>query len=134
MKNIKLFEQFLNETVINKSYVNTFLNDFGFLITLNLLHVSNSGIDSKSSVELANMMSNLRKPIINGLNYFELIKDTTTLYKNPRLLSELLNKVREFLIYIEPRIVKFVKDCDHKTKWLEKIKDLKARYKKIIGN
>ena len=136
VKNWKQFlnEQKLNETVeINKNYVNAFLLDFGYLITLNLSQVTKMGIDSNSTNELNNMMLNLRKPIINGLNYTELIKDTNSLYNKPKLLSALLNKIREFLIYIELRISKFVKDCEYKTKWLEKIEDLKSRYKNIIS-
>ena len=136
---IKNWKQFLNENKlnegieINKDYVNNFLNDFGFLITLNLSQVTKMGIDSNSTNELTNMMMNLRKPIINGLNYIELTKDTNSLYNKPKLLSEILNKIREFLIYIEPRISKFVKDSEYKIKWLEKIEDLKNRYKNIIS-
>lgn len=136
---VKNFKQFINENglnegiEINKDYVNNFLNDFGFLITLNLSQVTKMGIDSNSTNELTNMMMNLRKPIINGLNYIELTKDTNSLYSKPKLLSEILNKIREFLIYIEPRINKFVKDSEHKTKWLDKIEDLKNRYKNIVS-
>ena len=136
---IKNWKQFLNENKlnegieINKDYVNNFLNDFGFLITLNLSQVTKMGIDSNSTNELTNMMMNLRKPIINGLNYIELTKDTNSLYNKPKLLSEILNKIREFLIYIEPRISKFVKDSEYKIKWLEKIEDLKNRCKNIIS-
>lgn len=136
---VKNWKQFLNENKlnegieINKDYVNNFLNDFGFLITLNLSQVTKMGIDSNSTNELTNMMMNLRKPIINGLNYIELTKDTNSLYSKPKLLSEILNKIREFLIYIEPRINKFVKDSEYKTKWLEKIEDLKNRYKNIVS-
>ena len=136
---IKNWKQFLNENKlnegieINKDYVNNFLNDFGFLITLNLSQVTKMGIDSNSTNELTNMMMNLRKPIINGLNYIELTKDTNSLYNKPKLLSEILNKIREFLIYIEPRRSKLVKDSVYKIKWLEKIEDLKNRYKNIIS-
>lgn len=136
---VKNFKQFINENElnegieINKDYVNNFLNDFGFFITLNLSQVTKMGIDSNSTNELTNMMMNLRKPIINGLNYIELTKDTNSLYGKPKLLSEILNKIREFLIYIEPRINKFVKDSEYKTKWLEKIEDLKNRYKIIVS-
>jgi len=135
---IKNFKQFVNESnqniQIDKNYVNDFFNDFGFLITLNFSQITRMGIDQNSTNELNTMMSNLRKPIINGLNYIELTKDTNELYKKPRFLSELLNKIREFLIYIEPRIKKFVKEGEFKTKWLEKINDLKERYKYIISN
>ena len=78
-------------------------------------------------------MLNLRKPIINGMNYSELIKDVNILFNTPKMLSALLNKIREFLIYIEPRIERFVKDSEYKTKWLEKIQDFKIRYKNIIS-
>jgi hypothetical protein len=129
-----LVEEKLNEnTGINRNYVNNFLSDFGMFITLNLSQVTKIGIDSNSTNELNNMMFNLRKPIINGMNYSELIKDVNILYNNPKLLSALLNKIREFLIYIEPRIDKFVKDSEYKTKWLEKIQDFKTRYKNIIS-
>ena len=52
---IKNWKQFLNENKlnegieINKDYVNNFLNDFGFLITLNLSQVTKMGIDSNLS-------------------------------------------------------------------------------------
>ena len=96
--NVKNFKQFINENElnegieINKDYVNNFLNDFGFLITLNLSQVTKMGIDSNSTNELTNMMMNLRKPIINGLNYIELTKDTNSLYGKPKLLSEILRR------------------------------------------
>jgi len=132
---VKNFKQFVNENIqIDKNYVNSFFNDFGFLITLNFAHIAKMGIDQNSTNELTTMMSNLRKPIINGLNYIEITKDINELYNKPKLLSEVLNKIREFLIYIEPRIMKFVKEGEHKTKWLEKIKDLKERYIHIISN
>ena len=132
---VKNFKQFVNENIqIDKNYVNSFFNDFGFLITLNFAHIAKMGIDQNSTNELTTMMSNLRKPIINGLNYIEITKDINELYNKPKLLSEVLNKIREFLIYIEPRIMKFVKEGEYKTKWLEKINDLKERYKHIISN
>lgn len=145
MKHLQLFEDFENydisqqithqneNIIINRNYVNNFLIDFGMLITLNLSQVTKMGIDSNSTNELNNMMLNLRKPIINGMNYSELIKDVNILFNTPKMLSALLNKIREFLIYIEPRIERFVKDSEYKTKWLEKIQDFKIRYKNIIS-
>ena len=78
-------------------------------------------------------MVNLRKPIINGKSYVELIKDINTIYDNPRLVSEIVNKVREFLTYIEPRIIRFVSPSESKDNWLDKITNFKERYKKIIN-
>jgi hypothetical protein len=126
------FQRFVNESKINQKYVTDFLNDFGFLISLNFSQITKMGIDPDSTDELKQMMTNIRKPIINGSNFFELTKDVNKLYENPKLISALLNKVREFLIYIEPRIVKFVIDNEYKSSWLKKIEDLKIRYKKIV--
>lgn len=132
------FAQFSDESInenvdINKKYVNDFLNEFGFFITLNISQISTMGIDNNANSELSLMQKNLRNPIINGMTYFEITKDVNYLYKNPKILSALLNKIREFLIYIEPRIQKYVKDSDIKDNWLKKIENFKEKYKKIIS-
>jgi len=121
------------ENSIKRSDVNEFINEFGFFITMNLSQVTKMGIDNTSTVELTNMMNSLRKPIINGMTYIDIIKDINKVYDNPKLLSEFLNKIREFLLYVEPRIAKFVKECETKRKWLDKISLLKSRYRIIIS-
>ncbi|MCK9415903.1 hypothetical protein M0Q97_04515 [Candidatus Dojkabacteria bacterium] len=57
---ITIFKDFLNENV-SKSDMNDFINDFGFLITLNFSQITKMGKDKKSTDELISMMSNLRK-------------------------------------------------------------------------
>lgn len=131
--NINDFIKLYESNQVNRKYVNEFLSDFGFFITLNLSQVTKMGIDETSSKELNQMMVNLRKPIINGKSYVDLIKDINTIYDNPRLVSEIVNKVREFLNYIEPRIIKFVSPSESKDNWLDKITNFKERYKKIIN-
>lgn len=131
--NINDFIKLYESNQVNRKYVNEFLSDFGFFITLNLSQVTKMGIDETSNNELNQMMLNLRKPIINGKSYVELIKDINTIYDNPRLVSEIVNKVREFLTYIEPRIIKFVSPSESKDNWLDKISNFKERYKKIIN-
>ena len=132
--NINDFIKLYESNQVNRKYVNEFLSDFGFFITLNLSQVTKMGIDETSNNELNQMMLNLRKPIINGKSYVELIKDINTIYDNPRLVSEIVNKVREFLNYIEPRIIRFVSPSESKDNWLDKITNFKERYKKIIRN
>jgi hypothetical protein len=86
------------------------------------------------------MMQQLRKPIINGQTYFDFIKDNiNTIPNNPKLLSTLLGIVRDFLIYIEPRVKKFVTDgpasngVNYKEVWLNRIEKIKNDYKLIIS-
>ncbi len=132
--NINDFIKLYESNQVNRKYVNEFLSDFGFFITLNLSQVTKMGVDETSNMELNQMMLNLRKPIINGKSYVDLIKDINTIYGNPRLVSEIVNKVREFLTYIEPRIIKFVSPSESKDNWLDKITNFKERYKIIIRN
>lgn len=130
---------------INPVFVKDFLTDFGVLISLNFSQITKMGKDSDSTKELEEMMKTIRKPIINGQNYFDFVKDNiNTITNNPKVLSALLGQVRNLLIYIEPRVEKFVKDgpvkiigggeVNYKEKWLERINKLKNEYKKIINN
>ena len=109
------------------------INDFGMLISLNFSQITKMGKDQTSTDELVKMMENLRKPIINGQTYFDLVKDVNSIIGNPKMLSALMGKIREFLLYIEPRVERFVIDNEYKTKWLEKIKRLKELYKVVIS-
>ena len=70
LKEYKIFE-----SVVDKKFVKDFLTDFATLISLNFSQITKMGKDDKSTKELTLMMQNLRKPIINGQNYFEFLKD-----------------------------------------------------------
>lgn len=132
MKYVYGFDDFLVESV-KQSTISDLINDFGFFLTLNLSQVTKMGVDSTATNELNDMMSNIRKPIINGMSFIEITKDVNSIYSNPRLTSALLNKIREFILYIEPRIKKFVIDCDFKNNWLTKINKFKQNYSDIIA-
>ena len=133
----------LNEDKVTPTFVKDFLTDFGILISLNFSQITRMGKDFNSTKELEEMMKVIRKPIINGQNYFDFVSNNiNTIINNPKLLSALLKQVRELLIYIEPRIIKFVKDepsispdgnkINYKEKWLKRINEIKENYKKII--
>lgn len=129
MKHLKTYRIFES---VNRKFVSDFLLDFGFLITLKFSQITKMGVDESATKELTFMMRNLRGPLINGKKYTELIDNVNDLYKNPRLLSALISQIRELLIYIEPRIKMLVVDGEVKDNWLEKIRELKESYKKIV--
>jgi hypothetical protein len=129
MKHIKTYKLFES---VNRKFVSDFLLDFGFMITMKFSQITKMGIDELATKELTSMMKRLREPLINGKKYTELIDNVNDLYKSPKLLSALFSQVRELLIYIEPRIEKFVVDGDVKDNWLRKIQELKEDYKKIV--
>lgn len=136
MKHLKTYQLFES---VDKTFVKDFLTDFGTLISLNFSQITKMGKDENSTKELVQMMGNLRKPIINGLNYFDFLKDNiNTIPNNPKLLSTVLSIVRDFLIYIEPRVKKFVIDevakngINYKEAWLKRIEKIKNDYKLIV--
>jgi len=130
MKHLKPYKIFES---VNRKFVSDFLLDFGFMITMKFSQITKMGNDEMATNELTSMMKRLREPIINGKKYTELIDNLNDIYKNPKLLSALIGQVRELLIYIEPRIKRFVVDGDVKDNWLKKIEELKENYKKIIS-
>jgi hypothetical protein len=119
--------------------VKDFLVDFSTLISLNFSQITKMGKDENATKELTLMMQQLRKPIINGKNYFDFLKDNiNNIPSNPKLLSSILGIIRGFLIYIEPRIEQFVTDkpapngINYKEEWLKRINNIKNSYKKIV--
>ncbi len=137
MKHLKTYQVFES---VDKTFVKDFLTDFGTLISLNFSQITKMGKDSDATNELTLMMQQLRKPIINGQTYFDFIKDNiNTIPNNPKLLSTILGIVRDYLIYIEPRVKKFVTDetssngINYREAWLKRIEKIKNDYKLIVS-
>jgi len=137
MKHLKTYQVFES---VNKMFVKDFLTDFGTLMSLNFSQITKMGKDVDSTNELIDMMRQIRKPIINGQTYFDFLKDNiNTVLNNPKLLSTLLGIVRDYLIYIEPRVKKFVTDepasngINYKESWLKRIEKIKNDYKLIVS-
>ena len=130
MKHLKTYKIFES---VDRKFVSDFLLDFVFLISMKFSQITKMGVDEDATKELNSMMKRLREPLINGKTYFELIDNVNDLYKSPKLLSAFIGQIRELLIYIEPRIKNYVKDCDVKDNWLGKIDKFKERYKQIVS-
>jgi hypothetical protein len=128
MRYLKLFEEHNN-----KQSIVSFLLDFGMFITMNLSKVESESKDELSKDELSKMLSELRKPLINGKSFVEITTDMNSIVSNSKMLSGLFSQIRDLLIYIEPRIQRFVKDSDKKDMWLDKITNFKERYKNIVS-
>jgi hypothetical protein len=138
------FNKLLTENKINEAanatFIKDFLIDFGTLMSLNFSQITKMGKDENATNELKAMMERIRKPIINGQTYFEIIKDNiNTIPNNPKLLSAILLQVKNFIEYIEPRVERFVKDgsatngVNYKESWLGRIKKIKEDYIKIVS-
>jgi hypothetical protein len=127
LKSYKIFES------VNKKFIDDFMFDFGMLITMGFSQITKMGVDQTATDELSSMMKRLREPLINGKTYAQLIDNLSLLYNNPKMLSSFIGQIRELLLYIEPRVKNYVKDCDVKDNWLSKIDKFKERYKQIVS-
>ena len=111
--------------------IKTFLFDVGFLLSLGLSHVSTYAKDDESKTKLNEMMNLIRnQPLLNGLTYFDIIKNIDEL--NDKHLEVSLEQSIKLLNYIEPRILRYVKDTsnmekDSKHIWLDRIRFLKDK-------
>lgn len=132
MKIIKTYKNYILKESATRNEIADFLNDFGFFITMNLSKISSYSSDDNNKKELDEMQKNIRKPLINGKTYTELLNDMNIIINNPKYLSTLLSQIKSLLEYIEPRITKYVDDGEIKNKWLKRIEDLKSKYIKII--
>ena len=130
MKHLKTYQIFESA---NKKFINDFMFDFGMLITMGFSQITKMGVDQTATDELSSMMKRLREPLINGKTYAKLIDNLSLLYNNPKMLSSFIGQIRELLLYIEPRVKNYVKDCDVKDNWLGKIDKFKERYKQIVS-
>ena len=132
MKIIKTYENYILRESATRNEVVDFLNDFGFFITMNLSKISSYSSDDNNKKELEEMQKNIRKPLINGKVYTELLNDMNIIINNPKYLSTLLSQIKSLLEYIEPRVAKYVDNGEIKNKWLKRIDDLKRKYIKIV--
>lgn len=110
-----------------------FLLDFGMLITMNLAKCESLAKDDISRKELSYMLNSINKPIINGLKYTEIL-NKSEMIRSSKILDGLLIQVDNFIKFIEPRIINFIKDSDTKSNWLKKIEDMKSRLSIIKNN
>lgn len=126
-------KKILKESLTKKEVVDFFL-EFNFFLSLNLTKVQQEAKDADSLNELNLMMQNTRKPLINGKNIFELVKEYNSIINNPKMLSVFLSQIKNLIEYVEPRLKKYIKDGDKKNIWLKKIDNFKKLYLEIIKN
>lgn len=125
---IKLFEEFTPNKVVE------FIIDMGMFTSFNLSRVKDLAIDDNAEKELDEMLKTFRKPLINGMSFNDIADNYHTIKKDPKMLSAVFSQIRSMLIYIEPRIKRFVKDGEIKTAWLNRLADLKSKYTDFVTN
>lgn len=127
----------INEHQFNaNNEIKTFLFDVGFLVSLGMSHITKYANNEESEIKLKEMMDFINKqPLLNGMTYFDIIKNIDKL--DGRHLQVVLLQSIKLLNYIEPRILRYVRDTsnmerDSKHVWLDRIRFLKDKALDII--
>lgn len=104
-----------------------FLTDFGFFITLNISKLSSYANSTNSSEELNKILKEFRSPKVFGQKYSDYISNNLSHVRSPEVISKLLKYIHDSLIYIEPRLNRYLSD-DGKSIFLPRLNKLKERY------
>ena len=105
--------------------------NMGYFMSLNTVKIQQDAVDSDAQQELANMQQQFRKPILNGMSFFDVNRDVK-LSKNPKVAPILLKYVYDMLGYIEPRIKKYIKP-EQQGKYLDRLDKIKNDYRGAVA-
>jgi hypothetical protein len=105
--------------------------NMGYFMSLNTVKIQQDAVDGNAQQELANMQQQFRKPILNGMSFFDVNRDVK-LSKNPKVAPILLKYVYDMLGYIEPRIKKYIKP-EQQGKYLDRLDQIKNDYRAAVA-
>lgn len=114
---------------INKDKYQDLISDFGIFITLNASKLEQQILPGKEN-ELLKLRSDLRKPIINGLNYSDFISKNFNKLNDPVVSQTLISQIYNFLQYIEPRLSIFKSD----SAWVKRFREIKEKYVNLVSS
>ena len=125
------FEQIQNNSnslEIKKDKYLDLINDFGVFITLNAINLEQQVLPGREE-ELSKLRVDLRKPIINGLNYSDFTSTHFNKLTDPTVSKTLISQIYNFLQYIEPRLSIFKND----SVWVKRFGEIKLKYTNLIS-
>jgi GNAT superfamily N-acetyltransferase len=105
--------------------------NMGYFMSLNTVKIQQDAVDNDAQQELANMQQQFRKPILNGMSFFDVNRDIK-MSKNPKVAPILLKYVYDMLGYIEPRIKKYIKP-EQQGKYLDRLDQIKNDYRAAVA-
>jgi hypothetical protein len=122
------------QEILNEAQANLFqslCNDFGFFISFNLSKVSIFAVDKNAATELLAMQQRFRQSAINGKTFSDAVGDAQIM-NDPKGRAAMLKWIHSMLLYIEPRIHRFVNDAG-KQLWLPRLEKLKKEYTDLVN-
>ncbi len=118
-----------NKPEMKKEPYMDLVNDFGIFITLNTVKLEQEALPCKEA-EIAELRKNLRKPIINGMNYSDFVFNNPQKLQDEVVAKALLTQIHAFLGYIEPQLVNLKQD----NSWSKRFFEIKQKYINLISN
>ena len=118
-----------NSLEIKKDKYLDLINDFGMLVTLNASKLEQQILPGREN-DLLELRSNLRKPIINGLNYGDFTSKNFNKLTDPIVSQALISQIYNFLQYIEPRLSIFNPD----SAWVKRFGEIKNKYVDLVSS
>jgi hypothetical protein len=112
---------------VNKEEYLNLVNDFNMLIGINVIKLGEQALPGKES-EVAKFQQELRKPILNGMNYNEFVFQNGLSLAKPHVAKALLQKIYEFIQYIEPRLDFLKPDAS----WKNRFETVKQKYIQLV--
>jgi hypothetical protein len=128
MNNFNGLPQNTNPIEIKRDKYLDLVNDFGVFITLNASRLDQQIIQGKDG-ELKELMTNLRKPIINGLSYSNFTSTHFNKLNDSVVSQTLISQIYNFLQYIEQRLDIFKSD----SAWVQRFKEIKEKYINLVS-
>jgi hypothetical protein len=105
--------------------------NMGYFMSLNTVKIQQDAVNNDAQQALADMQQQFRKPILNGMSFFDVNRDPK-MSKNPKVAPILLKYVYDMIGYIEPRIKKYIKP-DQQGKYLDRLSQIKDDYRAAIA-
>jgi GNAT superfamily N-acetyltransferase len=105
--------------------------NMGYFMSLNTVKIQQDAVDNDAQQALADMQQQFRKPILNGMSFFDVNRDLK-MSKNPKVAPILLKYVYDMLGYIEPRIKKYIKP-EQQGKYLDRLDQIKNDYRGAVA-
>lgn len=117
-----------NPVEIKKDKYEDLLLNFGLFITLNIVKLDQQIIKGYEN-ELSDLIKNLKKPIINNLNYSDFISKNHDKLNNPVVSQTIISQIYNFLQYIEPRLYIFKPESP----WVKRFGNIKQKYTELVS-
>jgi hypothetical protein len=104
--------------------------DFSTFISMNMTKINQYAKDEQSKAGIDEMTKQLRQPAVNGIEFTQAYSDPK-ITKSPAGRGALMKYIYNSLVYIEPRLKKFLNDQGQQM-FLPRLDKIKQQYTTLV--